>query len=101
LNIAEGNGKPTEGERRRYFEIARGSTLACAAIQDVLEVCEAFSPSENANAKKLLNRMVAMLTRLGQRGYSVREGPDGCGSDDVESDFDSDSDSDNDFKSAG
>jgi hypothetical protein len=45
--------------------------------------------------------MVAMLTRLGQRGYSVREGPDVCGSDDVESDFDSDTDSDNDFKSAG
>jgi hypothetical protein len=44
--------------------------------------------------------MVAMLTRLGQRGYSVREGPDVCGSD-VESDFDSDTDSDNDFKSAG
>jgi four helix bundle protein len=103
LNIAEGDGKPTEGERRRFFEIARGSTLEGAAIQDVLEVCGALSPSENANAKKLLDRMVAMLTRLGQRGYSVREGPDVCGSDDVESDFDSDSDtdSDNDFKSAG
>jgi hypothetical protein len=47
------------------------------------------------------DRIVAMLTRLGQRGYSVREGPDVCGSDDVESDFDSDSDTDNDFKSAG
>jgi four helix bundle protein len=98
LNIAEGNGKPTEGERRRFFEIARGSTLECAAIQDVLEVCGALSPSENANAKKLLDRMVAMLTRLRQRGYSVREGPDVCGSDDVESDFDSNTDSDNDFK---
>jgi hypothetical protein len=64
-------------------------------------VCGALSPSENANAKKRLDRMVAMLTRLGQRGYSVREGPDECGSDDVESDFDSDTDSDNDFKSAG
>jgi hypothetical protein len=89
------------GERRRFFEIARGSTLAGAAIQDVLEVCGALSPNENANAKKLLDRMVAMLTRLGPHGYSVREGPDVWGSDDVESDFYSDADSDNDFKSAG
>jgi four helix bundle protein len=27
LNIAEGNGKATHGDRRRYFEIARGSAL--------------------------------------------------------------------------
>ena len=39
LNIAEGNGKATDGDRRRYFEIARGSALECGAIQDVLQVC--------------------------------------------------------------
>ena len=39
LNIAEGNGKATYGDRRRFFEIARGSALECAAVQDVLEVC--------------------------------------------------------------
>ncbi len=80
--------------------IARGSTLECAAIQDVLEACRALSPAENANAKKLLDRIVALLTRLGQRGYSVREAPDVCGSDDIESDFDSDTDSNNDIKQA-
>ncbi|QQO58134.1 MAG: four helix bundle protein [Thiohalocapsa sp. PB-PSB1] len=36
LNIAEGNGKATSGDRRRSFESARGSALECAAIQDVL-----------------------------------------------------------------
>ena len=76
LNIAEGNGKPTEGERRRFFEIARGSTLECAAIQDVLEVCGALSPTENANAKKLLDRIVAMLTRLGQTPSSHLQNED-------------------------
>lgn len=35
LNIAEGNGKSTQADRRKYFEIARGSALECAAIQDV------------------------------------------------------------------
>jgi four helix bundle protein len=73
LNIAEGNGKATDGDRRRYFEIARGSALECGAIQDVLEECGALSPQENFAKKLLLDRIVAMLTRLGQRGYSVRE----------------------------
>ena len=73
LNIAEGNGKGTEGDRRRYFEIARGSALECAAAQDILAVCEALSAEESTKAKKLLDRIVAMLTRLGQRGYAVSE----------------------------
>ncbi|QQO55930.1 MAG: four helix bundle protein [Thiohalocapsa sp. PB-PSB1] len=36
LNIAEGNGKATSGDRRRSFESARGSALECAAIENVL-----------------------------------------------------------------
>jgi four helix bundle protein len=94
LNIAEGNGKATEGERRRFFEIARGSALECGAVQDVLEVCGALSSAENADAKKLLDRIVAMLTKLGQRGYSVGEAPNGYGRDEVESDSNPDTDSD-------
>lgn len=73
LNIAEGNGKATSGDRRRFFEIARGSALECAAVQDVLEVCGAISSGDNEEAKRLLDRIVAMLTKLGNRGYSVRE----------------------------
>jgi four helix bundle protein len=94
LNIAEGNGKATEGDRRRFFEIARGSALECGAIQDVLQVCGALSPAENVEAKKLLDRIVAMLTKLGQRGYSVREGDGGYGKDQVTIDSDGDTDSD-------
>jgi len=73
LNIAEGNGKGTDGDRRRYFEIARGSALECGAAQDILEVCGALSPEKNAEVKELLDRIVAMLTKLGRRGYSVHE----------------------------
>ena len=76
LNIAEGNGKATEGDRRRYFEIARGSALECSAAQDVLEVCGAISPAENFHGKDLLDRIVAMRTRLGQGGYSVGDDPE-------------------------
>jgi len=94
LNIAEGNGKATEGERRRFFEIARGSALECGAVQDVLEICGALSPAENADAKKLLDRIVAMLTKLGHRGYSVQEASNGYGKSEVESGSDLDTDSD-------
>jgi four helix bundle protein len=73
LNIAEGNGKATDADRRRYFEIARGSALECAAIQDVLQVCEALPAEENAKCKATLDRIVAMLTKLGQRGYTLQE----------------------------
>src|SRR3972149_3047900 len=38
LNIAEGNGKRSLKDRARFFDIARGSALECAAIQDVLVV---------------------------------------------------------------
>ena len=73
LNIAEGNGKTAEADRRRYFEIARGSTLECAAIQDVLVVGNALAEPESQERKVELDRMAAMLSRLGGRGYCVKE----------------------------
>ena len=66
LNIAEGNGKSGPADRRHYFEIARGSALECAAIQDVLQAAHALPPEENTLLKELLNRIVAMLTRMAQ-----------------------------------
>ena len=66
-NIAEGNGKGTGADRRRYFEIARGSALECAAIQDSLQVCSRLTDSDNETGKAKLARIVAMLTKLGKR----------------------------------
>jgi four helix bundle protein len=51
LNIAEGNGKTADADRRRYFEIARGSALECAAIQDVLVVGKALDKVESRSRK--------------------------------------------------
>jgi four helix bundle protein len=96
LNIAEGNGKPTEGERRRFFEIARGSALEYGAVQDVLEVCGALSAAENAAAKKPLDRIVAMPTKLGHCGYIVPDAAGGYGNGKVEGVTDPGSDSDSD-----
>ena len=94
LNIAEGNGKATDGDRRRYFEIARGSALECGAIQDVLQVCGALGTEENARRKATLDRIVAMLTKLGQRGYTIHEESDEYRVSKNDTDTDTDPDSD-------
>ena len=73
LNIAEGNGKSSEADRRRFFEIARGSVLECAPIQDVLEVTGKLANEENSERKHDLNRMAMMLSRLGGRGWETEE----------------------------
>jgi len=97
LNIAEGNGKTADADRRRYFEIARGSAFECAAIQDVLVVGEALSESESIEKKQCLDRIAIMLSRLGGRGYYAKEDAamyECNGSDfDLDSDFDFDNDS--------
>jgi four helix bundle protein len=78
LNIAEGNGKTAQADRRRYFEIARGSALECAAIQDVLVVGNALERTESIQRKIELDRIAAMLSGLGGRGFLEKENPDAC-----------------------
>ena len=94
LNIAEGNSKATEGDRRRYFEIARGSALECGAVQDVLQVCGALTAEQNAQSKMVLDRIVAMFTKLGQRGYAIHEERGEYRAGRIETDSDTDPDSD-------
>ncbi len=96
LNIAEGNGKSAQADRRRYFEISRGSALECAAIQDVLRVGGALDGNEHEERKSQLDRIAAMLSKLGGRGYRVEENEAEYGSLCVDSDTDTDSDFDTD-----
>ena len=93
LNIAEGNGKTSVADRRRFFEIARGSAMECSAIQDVLMVGRALKEQESQVRKKELDRIAIMLSRLGKRGYSIEEERamyEGIDDFDFDSDFDQD-----------
>jgi four helix bundle protein len=74
LNIAEGNGKGTNADRRRFFEIARGSVMECAAIQDCLTACKVINSEQNIAGKEMLSRIASMLIKLGRRTHELREG---------------------------
>ena len=73
LNIAEGNGKQSLKDKNRFFEIARGSALECAAIHDMLKAFAAVEEEPNRQGKSPLRRIVSMLTRLIQRSGRVAQ----------------------------
>ena len=66
LNIAEGSGKGTmeDREARRFYAIARGSALECAAIVDALQALQFVLAAEAGRAHELLERIVSMLTKM-------------------------------------
>jgi four helix bundle protein len=70
LNIAEGSGKSTmeDREARRFYAIARGSALECAAIVDVLQALQFVPAGEAGHAHELLERVVSMLTKMARVG---------------------------------
>ncbi|CAB5079220.1 hypothetical protein D3OALGA1CA_2301 [Olavius algarvensis associated proteobacterium Delta 3] len=56
-------------------------------------MCGALAAEKNAEAKDMIDRIVAMLTKLGHRGYSVREELAEFSVKMTDTDTDSDSDS--------
>ena len=64
LNIAEGAGKTGNADKKRYYSIARGSTLECAAIFDVLKSWSLVDENVLRNSTSLLYSLAAMLSKL-------------------------------------
>ena len=77
LNIAEGNGKFSAKDRARFFEMARGAALECAACLDVLLVRKFTGEKQVVAAKEKLARIVQMLVgslrRFSERADVLRE----------------------------
>ena len=73
LNIAEGNGKRSPKDRNRCLDIARGSAMECAAIQNLLAATDGIVDESHNKLKQVLKRIVAMLSRLIARGDAARE----------------------------
>jgi four helix bundle protein len=72
LNIAEGNGKYTPKDRCRYFDIAHGSALECAAGLDILVAKGKLTTEQIRPGKESLQKIVRMLMGLIKRN-STRE----------------------------
>jgi four helix bundle protein len=73
LNIAEGNGKYAPRDRCRFFDIAHGSALECAAGLDVLLAKDKLTVGLIRPGKDRLQKIVRMLMGLiewnSTRGY--------------------------------
>ena len=64
LNIAEGTGKYSNNDKYRFYDIARGSALECAACLDVLFKRGRLSNELNELGKSILFEIVSMLIGL-------------------------------------
>ena len=63
-NIAEGCGRTTRADKAKHYTIARGSAMESAAHLDVMQVDELIDTEHYARGTELLERIVAMLTKL-------------------------------------
>ncbi|MDQ6912688.1 MAG: four helix bundle protein [Verrucomicrobiota bacterium] len=85
LNIAEGNGKFSGADRGRFFEMARGSALECAACLDVI-VARKLATAEELEPRKeqlagITRMLVGLLKRFSPRADVIREDEEGYGQD--------------------
>jgi four helix bundle protein len=66
LNIAEGSGKDGR-DAVRFYAIARGSAMECAAVLDAMESLGLVDGAALGEERELLERIVSMLTKMRPR----------------------------------
>src|SRR5881409_791433 len=64
LNIAEGNGKFSQKDRARFFQIAHGSALESAACLDLLVARRCCPDDVTKKGKAILEEIVKMLFKM-------------------------------------
>jgi four helix bundle protein len=64
LNIAEGSGKNTGPDQRRFYSMARGSAMECAAIIDACRALALIEQPRAQDADQLLLSAVRMLSKM-------------------------------------
>ena len=64
LNIAEGSGKSTGPDQRRFYSIARGSAMECGAILDACTALGLIGQPQAEEAYQLLLSTVRMLSKM-------------------------------------
>jgi four helix bundle protein len=64
LNLAEGAGRHSRRDKRRFYVMARGSATECAAIVDVLRLRRLAPEAMCVAARSTATRVVQMLTKL-------------------------------------
>src|SRR5256885_11694525 len=76
LNIAEGDGKFSQKDRARFFQIAHGSALEFAACLDLLVARRCCAGDAIVRGKAILEEVVKMLfAMLDQLGCRIAEDP--------------------------
>lgn len=66
LNVAQGAGKHSKADKRRYYLTARGSATESAALLDVLLRLGLLDEAGHRTGKETLVRVVSMLIKLAQ-----------------------------------
>jgi four helix bundle protein len=79
LNIAEGGGRHSAADKRRHYEMAKGSATECAAILDILRARGLGTEDRHAQARALIVRVTQMLSRMcgapGRGREKLTDGP--------------------------
>jgi four helix bundle protein len=64
LNLAEGASRRSPAERKRFFEVSRGSLIEVDAILETAVDLKYFSVEQPGTIGNLLNKYFAMLSKM-------------------------------------
>ena len=76
---AEGAGKHSRPDKRRYYLTARGSATESAALLDVCVRLRLLGEAEHRTGKGMIVRIVSMLIKLAMSFEDTRPAPEESG----------------------